>query len=224
MLPSINISTDLDKLTRWARALAADQVPFATALALTRTAADAATELAREMPQLLDKPTPFTLKAWSIKRADKRTLTATVFAKDAQAKYLQWAVYGGDRKPTKVALKLPSAIKVNEFGNIPRAELKRLIELAKEGKRLTRARAKRTGVSAQVDLFYGDPGNGMPVGVYKRVPNGQHHRLIPLVVFPRQSAHYRQRFPMRAIVDRVVRARFADHYAAAWAQAMRSAR
>ena len=224
MFPTISVSSDIERLAKWARVMAADQVPFATALALTRTAQDAEKALTAELPRQLDKPTPFTMRAFGVSKATKRALTATIYAKDAQAKYLRWQVYGGQRAPARVAQRLPTAIKVNDFGNIPRGEIARLIKLAQEGKRLTRARAAKLGVSSKVDLFYGDPGNGMPAGVYKRVQHGAEHHLVPLVVFPRVSARYRARFPMRAIVERVVRARFASNYRDAWAQALRSAR
>lgn len=224
MFPSISIKHDLDEVARWARRIAADQVPFATALALTRTVEQAAAELTRELPRALDKPTPFTLKAWSIRRATKIDQTAVVFAKDAQEQYLQWQVFGGDRAPNKKAQRLPTAIKLNEFGNIPRGEIKRLVKLAQEGKRLTRARGAKLGISNKVDLFYGDPGNGMPPGVFKRVVHGNTHQLVPLVVMPQRAVHYKARFPMRDIVLRVVRSRFAANYAEAWAQALRSAR
>lgn len=224
MFPTINIKHDMDVAARWARAMAADQVPFATAVALTRVAADAATELARELPKYLDKPTPFTMRAFSISRADKRTLTSAVFAKDAQAKYLQWQVFGGNRAPSRVAQKLPTAIKLNDFGNIPRGEIARLVKLAQAGKRLTKASGRRLAVSSKVDLFYGDPGNGTPPGIFKRVVQGDQHRLIPLVLFTKQPAHYQQRLPMRAIVERVVRDRFPAHFRAALDQAVRSAR
>lgn len=224
MFPTISISSDLEKHARWARFMAADQVPFATALALTRTAQDAEKELTAELPRQLDKPTPFTMRAWGVSKATKKALTAAVYAKDAQAKYLRWQVYGGQRAPARVSQKLPTAIKVNEFGNIPKGEIARLVKLAQEGKRLTRARARRLGVSNQVELFYGDPGEGRPAGVYKRVQQGAEHHLVPLVVFPRVPAQYRPRLPMQAIVERVVRARFGANYRDAWAQALRSAR
>lgn len=224
MLPSISISSDLDRLAQWARRIGSDQLPFATTLALTRTAKDAADALTAAMPHELDRPTPFTQKAWAFQRASKTDLTARVFAKDAQAKYLQYQVFGGNRAPTNVALKLPAQIKLNEFGNIPRAEIKRLIQLAQEGKRLTRVRGARLGISSKLDLFYGDPGNGMPPGIFKRVQQGSVHHLVPIVLFPHIVAHYTPRIPMRATVERVVRARFGANWSDAWAQAMRSAR
>ena len=224
MLPVISVSHNLRQLADRAKSIAADQLPFATALALTTTAREAADEVTRRMPRYLDRPTPFTMRAWRVARATKRDLTATVYAMDAQAAYLRWQVAGGDRAPARVALKLPVDIKLDQFGNIPRADLKRLIALAQQGKKLTRVRGAKLGISSKVDLFYGDPGHGLPVGIYKRVGNDGAHHLVPLVVFPRPAAHYKARLPLREIVSDVVRARFASNFGAAMAQARRTAR
>lgn len=224
MFPTLSVTDQIESMSRWARVLASDQLPFATALALTQVARDATEVVTAELPKYLDRPTEFTRRAFRFQRADKRTLTSAVYAMDAQAKYLYWQVKGGVRQPNRVAQKLPTAVKLNEFGNIPRGEIARLIQLAQAGKRLTRARSARLGISSQVDLFYGDPGDGMPVGIYKRVLAGSVHRLIPLVVFPRGGAQYTPRFPLRQLVERTVRARFPGRFKAAFDQARRSAR
>lgn len=220
----ISVKHDIDRLARWARFIAEDQLPFAAAVALTRTAQDAARELGDVLARYIDKPTPFTQRAWSMLRASKRDLKAVVFAKDAQDKYLRWQVHGGDRAPANKAQKLPSQIRLNEFGNIPRGEIARLVAAAKAGKRLTKARASRLGVSSKVDLFYGDPGDGMPPGVYKRVVQGERHVLIPMVVFPRRTVHYEPRLPMARVVQGVVQRRFDGHLHDAWRDALASAR
>lgn len=220
----ISVKVDISGLERRSQALANDQVPFATAVALTRTAQDAAKELNTELPHYLDKPTSFTQKAFTHRRATKWDLQALVFAKDVQAKYLLYQVLGGGRAPNKKAQKLPSNIKLNEFGNIPRGEIARLIALAKSGKKLTKYKSRKLGVSNKLDLFYGDPGNGRPPGIYKRVVQGDQHHLIPLIVFPRQTVHYKPRFPMRTIVQRVVAQRFRSHFATALREAMATAR
>jgi len=224
MFPSVSVRDDIDALARWARVIASDQLPFATAAALTQVARDAADDVKAALPQYLDKPTPFTLRAFRVQRAEKRDLRAAVYAMDAQAQYLYWQVEGGMRQPNRIAQKLPSQIKLNEFGNIPRGEIARLIQLAQAGKRLTRARGEKLGISSKVDLYYGDPGHGWPVGIYKRVQAGTEHKLVPLVVFPKRGVQYRARLPLRDIVARTVRTRFAARFTASLDQAMRTAR
>lgn len=224
MLPTINISSDIDKLAQWARVVARDQVPFATALALTKTAQQASEAVTAALPRELDKPTAFTMRAFGVSKATKQSLAAVVYAKDVQAKYLRYQVYGGQRAPAKRAQKLPTAINLNEFGNIPRGEIARLVQLARAGKSLTKARGLRLGVSSKVELFYGEPGDGRPAGVYKRIKQGSAQHLIPLVVFPHEAVRYTPRLPMQTIVERVVRARLAANWRDAWATALRSAR
>lgn len=220
----ISVKVDISGIERRAQFLHQDQVPYATAVALTRTAQDAASALNAELPRYIDRPTSFTQKAFTQHRATKRDLQAVVFAKDIQAKYLRYQVFGGERAPNKKAQKLPSNIKLNEFGNIPRGEIARLIAFAKAGKKLTKARGKRLGISSKLDLFYGDPGNGRLPGIYKRVVQGERHILVPLIVFPAQKVHYKPRFPMCAIVQRVVDQRFRTHFATALREATATAR
>jgi hypothetical protein len=220
----ISVKVDLSGLERMLQRLEKKQVPYATALALTRTAQDAATALNAELPQYISKPTSFTQKAFTQRKAEKHDLRAVVFAKGVQAKYLRYQVLGGDRAPNKKAQRLPSNINLNAFGNIPRGEITRLIALAKAGGRLTKYKGKKLGISSKLDLFYGDPGHGKPPGIYKRVVQGGQHILVPLIVFTQQSVHYKPRFPMRAIVQRVVNQRFRAHFAIAMREAKATAR
>lgn len=221
---SISVTGDFNRMAQQLRDLAEKQARYAAAVALTRTAQDAAKALNDEMPKYLDKPTPFTQRAFTVKRASKIDLQAVVFAKDAQAKYLQYQVAGGSRAPSRKAQRLPTAIKLNEFGNIPKGEIAKLISMAKAGKRLTKARGKKLGISSKLNLFYGDPGHGRPPGIYKRVVNGDEQILVPLIVFPEVTAKYRPRLPMRTIVQRVVNERFSVNFRAAWSEAVRTSR
>lgn len=225
-----NVVGQFNALAQRLRAMG-KQANYACAVALTRTGQDAARAVNDDLPRYLDSPTAFTRAAFTVRRANKENLRAVVFAKDAQAKYLRYQVAGGSRAPNRKALRLPSEIKLNEFGNIPRGEIAKLIAIARSNKRMTRAgalghvkRMQRLGISAALNLFYGDPGNGKPPGIYKRVEQGDRRILVPLIVFPATSAHYKPRLPLKAIVDRVAKARFPVHFQAAWADAVRTAR
>lgn len=219
----IRVTHTFGKLAEKLRAMG-KQADYAAAVALTRTAKEAAMALNDELPKYLDNPTRFTRQAFTIRAANKHTLRAVVLAKDAQAASLRYQVAGGVRAPKRKAQRLPSEIKLDQFGNLPRGEITRLIALAKAGKRLTKARGRKLGISSKLDLFYGDPGHGKPPGIYKRVANGNQHVLVPLIVFPAVPAKYKPRFPMREIVQRVVDRRFEAHFREAWAQAVKTAR
>jgi hypothetical protein len=75
------------------------QMPFAVALALTRTAQDVRKAEQVEMRSVFDRPTPFTLNALFVKPATKATLTAEVWVKDSERPnhYLLPQIGGGDR-------------------------------------------------------------------------------------------------------------------------------
>lgn len=99
--------------------LAQKQMPFAASLALNETAQDAKNAVTKQIEKKLDRPTRFTLNAVGVRRASKRNLKATVFIKDIQAEYLQYAIEGGTRKPKDKALVVPRDIRLNKYGNIP---------------------------------------------------------------------------------------------------------
>ena len=79
-------------------------------------------------------------------------------------------------------------------GNIPAGLIKSLIARARAGKRATAAQSRRFGVSQGLSLFYGEPGDGRPAGIYQRVVlSANRHALLPIVVFPKQVAKYSAR-------------------------------
>ncbi len=103
-----------------------NQLPFAAALALTRTAEIGRDEVIRGLPQTFDRPTPFTMRGITIISARKTRLEARVLVKDIQAEYLRLQELGGTRQPRKSALITPGGIALNQYGNIPNRGLQRL--------------------------------------------------------------------------------------------------
>lgn len=201
------------------------QFQFAAAVALTRTAQVVMKAMPPEASRVLDRPTPFTLAGFYTQAARKDRLEATVGVKDRQAQYLWYQVEGGSRKPNRQALRLPSVVQLNEFGNLPSGLVRSLIQRAKAGKRATCSQSRRFGVSQQVDLFYGEPGDGRPAGIYKRVAlSTTRHQLIPMVVFPKRDAKYERRFDFYAIAARETGRVFEAELARSWSEALASAR
>lgn len=201
---------------------ASAEVRRAAARALTDTAYDVRRAVPAGLRRSLDRPTPFTANenAMFIRRANPQQLEAFALFKDRQASYLRYQVEGGVRRPSGRGLKLPSAIRLDAFGNIPRGAIKQLIAVARKEGKLGKRRARTIAVSRNVDLFYGDPrdlgGRNFPPGIYKVVKAGDRSSLIPLVVFPETTASYRKRVDLRAIAAPVVAsefpARFRRHY------------
>lgn len=120
-----------------------NQIPFATAKALTETAQYAQQAERREMETQFDRPTPYTLDSTYVKPATKADLVARVWIKDdtfkgtPAAKYIGPEVYGGERhlKRFERALQsrglLPggmvavpgSAAQLDQYGNVTRGQI-----------------------------------------------------------------------------------------------------
>lgn len=89
--------------------LAKRQLPFALSVAINDTLREVLRNTIKRMRRNLDRPTPFTLRAFALRRANKRTLRGVVFAKDVQAGYLKYAEDGGTRTPRGRVLLQPKA-------------------------------------------------------------------------------------------------------------------
>ncbi|MBN9143742.1 MULTISPECIES: hypothetical protein [unclassified Novosphingobium] len=123
---SIDFRADLSGMQRALFALRADEVPFASALALTSLARGVADLEREEVKETFENPTPFTQNAWRVTAATKRMPIAYVRAKDIQAQYLEPYVDGGDRwLGKKRAMLAPRQATLNQYGNLPRNALKR---------------------------------------------------------------------------------------------------
>lgn len=86
----------------------AKQVPFATSLAINRTAQLVKEAEVREMERVFDRPKPWTLNSLYLKPSTKQSLVAKVWLKDESAgsgnpasKYLAPQISGGDRGEKK---------------------------------------------------------------------------------------------------------------------------
>ena len=201
------------------------QIPFAASKALNAVGKKVSEAMPAEIERALDRPTPFTKRAVRVLDYAKKTkMSVTVGVAPIQEKYLKYAIDGGTRNPGPAGLKLPSAINLNEFGNVPKGLIKQLIAVANKERKLSKVKARRVAVSNKVDLFYGDPvdqkGKTYPRGIYKRA-NG---RLIPLIVFPVAPAKYKPRLPFRQKAEAVVRVEWSRQADIAMAEALWTAR
>ena len=206
------------------------QVNYAAAVALTATAKKAQAAMPAAMERALDRPTPFTKSSIFVSPANKTNLTATIGFKDRAATYMARQIEGGVYNPGKKGLKLPVSIGLNEYGNIPKGIIKQLISVAKkEGKGLTKRKSRLVKVSNKIEIFYGDPkdvgSHNSPPGIYKRIDLGSGRRqLVPIVIFPVTSAHYKPRFKFREEVEKIVAAEWSAQFNGALDNALRTAR
>lgn len=226
----LNITTNLDAVRRQFAGLE-KQVNFAASKALNEAAREVRKAVPAGLKRSLDRPTPFTAGegAMFVKNARRDNLTAEVLFKDRQASYLRYQVEGGVRRPTRRALRLPSAVKLNEFGNLPRGIIQQLIAVARKEGKLGKRRARRIQVSNKLDLFYGDPkdvgGRNFPPGIYKIVKlTPERSQLVPLIVFPETVARYRKRVDLLAIAKPVVASAFSSAFSRALRESLATAR
>ena len=193
-----SVKSDIDAAIRQVEAKFRNQVPFATAKALTRTAQDVQRAIVDQLPAVFDRPTPFTMRGVGITYATKATLTSRVFLRDIQREYLQLQVTGGVELPKKVALVVPAGIDLNAYGNLPRNKVKSLL--------------------ARKDVFSGKVrGVG---GIWQRTANGG----LKLLIAYEPKATYRRRFPFGAIARETIERRILPNFRAALAQAIGTAR
>lgn len=220
----VDLSSNLREVIPAVDLLFNDQLPFAMAKALTDTAKAVAKAMPSALQQDLDRPSDFTRAGFFVTPARKDDLQSAVGIKDAQAKYLQWQIEGGNRAPARKAQRLPGTVQLDAFGNIPRGLIAQLVARALAGRRTTKRQAQKSGVSQGLDLYYGDPDGVRPPGIYKRVTSGGRSHLVPVVVFPAVVAKYRPRFDFYKHAGQVVDATFDGAMVAAFELAMATKR
>ena len=148
---TFSVKSDLEAtISKFAR-IAGDQMPYATAVALTRTAKLAKEELERQLPSLIDNPTAYTMRGFRLYPATKRKLLAEVDFRVAMGRgtqgrdYLSPLVYGGERKlksferslqrtgllPPGSAAVPGSGAKLDAHGNMNRGQIVQILSYFK---------------------------------------------------------------------------------------------
>lgn len=193
------------------------QVDFATARALTWTAKGAAADFTRELPKILDKPTPFTQRGIAAIPAKKATLEAFVLVKDLQAQYLAYLQTGETRKPQPGRpINVPVGRRVNRYGNIPKGAIAR--ELQREDTFFASGRDEKT--------------RHLPPGIYRRPKRGTRRsgargrvgKPLKLLVAAEKQADYDPILDMHRRVGKSVARRFGADFARSLDLALKSAR
>jgi hypothetical protein len=187
------------------------QIPFTVSKAVNAAAQDAVKAGTASIPLKFDRPTSFTQKALTFEPATKANLTATVYAKDAQAEYLKYQEDGGTRANVKGKPVLYAAAqRLNQHGNIPRGAVARAL--------------------SRSDVFEakkGDPNTRhLKPGVYVR-PGGRGNKrgaAPKLLVARGAKAEYKPRFGLADTVKQAVHTNFQKRLEEAVAFALNTAR
>lgn len=197
------IKSNMEEVERGLNDVARRQMPYAVSVAINDVLKDIKRTSEQRLRSQLDRPTPFTLKAFGIRFANKRTLTGMVFVKDAQADYLKWAEDGGRRTPKGRAVLMPVKQRLNKYGNLPRGSVARTV--------------------AKPDTFSGAP-NGKPGarGIYQRIGKGG--SKLKLLISYAEKAVYKPRLGFKIGAMRTAEARLPAALYAALRKAIANAR
>jgi hypothetical protein len=245
-----SIKVDTREIERAMSRLSADarrQIPFATALALTRTAKAAEKDLRNEIRTEFDRPTPYIQRGTFIVPAKKNNLQAEVGMIDkpkgtnnaSPAVYVREQFGGGVRgqKPYERALQaigaLPpgwtaqpaAGIKLDRYGNPDRRTITETLGALKRGVSVFAGKGKR---ASMVGYFVVKPGatdarvRHLKPGVYRRIQRGNERAVQPLFVFA-QSARYQQRIDLLRLGQQTINREFSVQFNAALTRALGSA-
>ena len=199
----LNIKSNVREVERGLNDVARRQMPFAVSVAINDVLRNIKRNSEKRLKRNLDRPTPFTLKSFGIRFANKRSLTGRVFVKPVQSRYLKWAEDGGSRSPRGRAIVVPVKQRLNKYGNMPKGALRR-------------AMAKPT-------VFAGTP-KGRPgaAGIYQRL--GKANAKLKLLASFENVARYKPRLGFKVGARRTAEARLPGAMYRALKQAVANAR
>lgn len=231
----VSLTDNFNALETALMLLERDQMPYATARALTDMAQLGQAVITRDIPQLFSQggpPKPFTINSVVAKSASKDNLAAMVFIKDKQAAYLALEETGGTRQPRGRGLLLPGSERADlrdEHGNIPEGLLRKLRAAARKttknaavaSKRakaaLARASRKAPGAGVRPAVSDTQAGTGIVyfsgAGPHGRGTGGYYERegkhIRRLVGFE-SATHYKPIFKYHERIQAVVGPAFAS--------------
>lgn len=189
------------------------QIPFATAQAITSTLHVARKDVTSQLIKDIDRPNPWTKRAFRVEGAKKTTLRGRLFILPDQIKYLKYQIYGGVRLPkgTALAMKpakhMPGDLKPDKYGNITRSKQ-------------ARAQLARGAFSGVVN---GVAGIWMPPKMTKTGKRRKGSRMKLLLAYERQAV-YRPRFRFFERGQNSIRVNWPREFNKSFKRAIRSAK
>lgn len=242
----LTISDNITQLSNRLNKVQREQLPFAAALALTRTAQGMRREQQRTMRQVFDKPVRFTVgnseKGGSLafQSASKKDPVpeARVFFTEFAAKgtpaykYLSPQIFGGIRRQKRHEIALSNKLGQKIYttpgadapllrnGNISGGQYTRLlaaVEALGDSSSTERSRKRNRGVRG----YYIARKGGRPVGVRQRKKGGQSQKILNFV---ERSPSYRKRYPFYKVGRTYVKKHIAPNFRKSLRQALRTAR
>ena len=197
-MPTLSLSSNVAQIKRIMEREQKSQLPFAMARALTWTGRDAVKDVEARIGKAFDRPTSFTKRAVAAQSANRNKMFSRVLIKDAQAKYLGIQEDGGTRTPRGRAIVVPFGARLNQYGNLPRGGVRRLL--------------------ARADTFSGTVrGIG---GIWQRQRGGG----VKLLIAYEQRVTYQPLFEFAATVRKTAQEKFPENFERSFRDAMQTAR
>jgi hypothetical protein len=249
-----SVRGDIKDIEKHLSASAKRHLPFATALALTRTAQFAQQKIKEEIARSFDRPKPYTLGATYVQPATKQRLWAMVKIKDEAFKSLppiKWLaaeIYGGQRKhkafetlliragamPANSYAIPTKAAGADQYGNIPASELNRMLsdlqarrDPYQNSTPASRGRRARSRTKRPAFYFSTYPVTARTAHLAPGVYKRTHFGVgaaIKPIVVFASKARYRRRLKFFETADQVSRMRWPIEFALAMKQALRTAK
>lgn len=210
-MADLSIDLELSPALQWLDDIKRKQLPYATAVALTRTAQRAQSEIRKELPHRFEIRSPFIERGVRIEPASKQKLEAAVLWRGpAGSKFglsLARQETGGRKRPYSRALPsgylaLPRDVKRGAKGIIPRSQ--------RPG-----ALLKRKRVFIQEDA-------GRGAAIMQRGAKGT--PPVMLYYLDRRPARIRPRFEFRETAEKVARRVWRKEFGQAFAKALATRR
>lgn len=246
---TVSVQSNIDQAIRELGVTIKAQVAYAARKAVVKTAEDVRQAQIREMRDVFDRPTPYTLSSVENKLITTNPPTAHVWLKDfagkgtPASKFLLAQIKGGARpiKRFEAALRsvgaLPegmiavpaSGAKLDAYGNMDRGQIVQILSyfraFPEAGYKAnmtakTKARlAKGTKKKRGMAYFVGRPGDRLPLGVWQRTNFGQLGSAIKPVLIFADAAYYRPIFNFEYVGRTTTNRVFNDHFRRAMAEA-----
>ncbi len=205
MTVQVSVKHDIAKATKGLDKRLRKQVPFATAMALTRTAANAMATERDNIQREQQAPVGWTVRSLRFERASKANLQARVYVHPRAVEYLKYTVRSRRTKRARNAV-LMVPVGLQRLGGRGRVLNRRLAHRYRE-----RLLAQRTHFEG------GIRGTN---GIWKRHPDGR----VELMVLYIDQAEYSGTWRFYSNVQRSVSNEFPGQFRLALAHAIRTAR
>ncbi|MBS7845368.1 hypothetical protein KFF47_21510 [Pseudomonas fluorescens] len=225
----IDARTNIEELSKALRTVGEKQLPFAFALMATRLAVLVKKGELSVLKARIDRPTTTTLNSLYVKPAKPGKPEARTFFKDAWTSgvpadtYLQQAVKGGRRphkrfekaliakgimKPGQYAL--PAASALNQFGNVPRGTIMKILSGLGAAETVSGVQANATGSKrskrkGNAQKYFAGEVDGTQ-GVWERKKTAWGDAVRPVFIFSDGEPGYRVILPFYKIADNIVKA------------------